>query len=247
MSTLYASQIECAGCGEPLSVRLADSLNANRMPEARRWVLERSLLTVSCGECGQRTTAVKPLLYTDFERGLWIQVMPEQDRPGFEPLERDVRAGFAAAFDTGTFPRFVQILGARLQPRVAFGYEELREKVVAADAGLLDTLVEVLKLELFVVNPEILRAGAELLTLDAADEERLRFYFHVFPPGRAGEITGELTVARGAYEALVADIEHVRRCHPALFEGVYVNALRYRFASDSAGGEVRADEGQARR
>jgi hypothetical protein len=239
MSTIYSAPFRCVDCGAALDVRVADSLNANRLPEARQWVLDRTLFQKTCA-CGRAVTALHPFLYADFERGLWLQVLREDDRPAYAAHERDVLAAYRAAFAPGTGPRFIEALGAMVVPRVVYGHEELREKVVCADAGLDDALVEALKLEILVGRPELLQRGVVLLTLDGADPESLRLRAYGFPPGGPGQILGELTVARATYDELAARTGAVRDSYPALFDGVYVNVQRYRFEPEPPGERFRA-------
>src|SRR5205807_2297467 len=82
MSTIYSTLFRCVECSAQIFVRVADSLNANRLPEARQWVLDRTLFQTPC-ECGRTLTALHPFLYADFDRGLWIQVLLEDQRPRF--------------------------------------------------------------------------------------------------------------------------------------------------------------------
>jgi CpXC protein len=239
VSTLYTTAFRCADCGATLDVRVADSLNANRLPEARQWVLDRTLFQQPCA-CGRAVTAIHPFLYADFDRGLWIQVLPEDQRPRYHASESDVLAAYRAAFDPTRGPNFIAALGALVAPRVVYGYEELREKVVAADAALDDALVEALKLEVLAGQPELLRRGVALLTLDAVDERTLSFRAYGFPPGGPGQILGEIGVARALYAALAARAADVRDSYPPLFAGVYVNVQRYRFEPAPAHGGAAA-------
>jgi hypothetical protein len=233
MSTLYTTAFRCVGCGAAVDVRVADSLNANRLPEARQWVLDRTLFQQCCA-CGCTVTAIHPFLYADFDHGLWIQVQPEDQRPAYHASERDVLAAYRAAFDPARGPNFISAFGALVAPRLVYGYEELREKIVAADAQLDDSLIEALKLEVLAGQPELLRRGVVLLTLDAVDDSALRFRAYAFPPGSPGEILGEIGVARTLYAALAECTAAVRGSYPALFERVYVNIQRYRFEPEPA-------------
>ena len=232
MSTLYNASITCSSCGESVHVEIADSLNANRMPAARERVLARELFTTDCA-CGRRITAIHSVLYVDFERGLWVQVAPEEERIRYPELEGGVLSAYREAFDPATYPMAVAALGAMVRPRLAFGYEELREKVVAADAGLDDALLEVLKLELLVARPDLLTDGVELMVLTAVDDQLLRLDLHSFAGGE-GQVIGELGVARAGYESVVARRADVVAIYPGLFERPYVNIARYRFAPEAA-------------
>ena len=228
MSTLFSAEFRCVDCGAALDVRVADSLNANRLPEARQWVLDRTLFQAACG-CGRVITAIHRFLYVDFERGLWIHVLPEDERPAYHAREPEVVAAHRTAFDPARGPRLLDALGSTVTPRVVFGYEELREKVVAADAALDDALVEALKLEILATHRELLQRAVMLLTLDGADPQTLGFRAYSFPPGGPGEIVGDIAVSRTIYTALAERAEAVRDSYPALFDGVYVNVQRYRF------------------
>jgi hypothetical protein len=237
VSTIYSAEFRCADCGAVVDVRVADSLNANRLPEARAWVLARTLFQHPC-VCGRTVIAIQPFLYVDFDRGLWVQVVPEDQRPAYHAREPEVVDAYRAAFDPVTGPRFIASLGSLVTPRLAYGHEELREKVVGGDAGLDDALVEALKLEILATHPELLRRGVMLLTLDAADAQALRFLAYSFPPGGPGEIIGDISVQRAMYDALAARKGAVRDSYPALFEGVYVNVQRYRFEPPPAAAET---------
>lgn len=230
MSTIYSAPVTCSVCGHQQMVEIADSLNANRMPAAREQVLARTLFGVTC-ECGRRITAIHKVLYVDFDRGLWIQVANEEERPGYVALEPAVLGAFAEAFDTDRYPKAIAALAAMVRPRLVFGYEELREKVVAADAGIDDCLLEALKLELLAARPDLLVDGVEVIMLASADDRALHFDLYAFPGGE-GQLAGELVIARSGYDGAVARRQVVAETHPRLFDGPYVNIARYRFAEE---------------
>jgi hypothetical protein len=230
MSTLYEISIRCVACEASWPVQVADSLNVGRMPAARAWVIERTLHAAVCPACGVRQVVAKPVLYTDFEHGLWVHCVPEDERLSYPDHEAVARETFAYAFDTDRFPRAVGALRQMVSLRVVFGYEELREKVVCAGHGLDDALVEALKLELLYANPDLILGGVEILVLEeCAAEGELRFGLYRFPEDRAERI-GQLGVARRAYDMLAARPNQVARSHPSLFSEPYCNILRYRHA-----------------
>jgi len=55
---------------------------------------------------------------------------------------------------------------------VCFGLEELREKIVARDAGLADLALEHLKADVLAANPELAQLGIQTLRLQAVGEDR---------------------------------------------------------------------------
>jgi hypothetical protein len=228
MSGVSGAGVTCLACGAMLDVRIADSVSTERTPEARGCVLDRTLFQAPCA-CGRLVSAPHPLLYVDFEHGLWVQVLPEDERPRYHGHEAEVAAAYRTAFDTRQFPRFVAVLGQMVRPRLVFGHEELREKVVGAGAGLDDGVVEVAKLELLAGHSELLRQGVMLLTLDAVDARGLGFRAYRFAPGEPGEILGEVVAPRTLYDGLAARRDQLRDAYPSLFDAVYVNVQRYRF------------------
>jgi CpXC motif protein len=178
--------------------------------------------------CGQRVTVDKPVLYADIARGWWIQIAVADRRPAFATCEGEARAEFAGVFDPMKFPKAVAAIGERLRVRVVFGHEELREKVVCADHELDDRLVEILKLEVLVARPDLLEAGIEILVLDAVIDGGL-VLIGLAPDDRGRfAAAGEIRVRRSAHDSLAARRDELAVTYPALFDGCYVNALRYR-------------------
>lgn len=147
----------------------------------------------------------------------------------FEVCESETRREFASSFDPSTFPKAVAAIGERLHVRVVFGHEELREKVLCADLGLDDVLVEILKLELLVARPELLAGGVGILVLDGMVDDALAL---VADEDGHYQAAGEVRVARRAHDALAARRDELAATYPALFGGTYVNALRYGMPAD---------------
>jgi len=230
MSTRYTADVGCARCGRTNQVAVADSYSVDRLPSVREQVLARTLMSATCS-CGQRIEVVKPLLYSDVARGWWIHIETVDRRPAFEVCEQETRTEFASVFDPATFPKAVAALGDQLRVRLVFGHEELREKVLCADHGLDDALVEILKLELLVARPELLENGIRILVLDGVTDDALALI--ALAADETGEVrpAGEVRVARRALASLAARREGLAATYPALFGGVYVNALRYRMSA----------------
>lgn len=227
MSTRYTADVGCARCGRTNQVAVADSYSVDRLPSVREQVLARTLMSATCS-CGQRIEVVKPLLYSDVARGWWIHIETVDRRPAFEVCEQETRTEFASVFDPATFPKAVAALGDQLRVRLVFGHEELREKVLCADHGLDDALVEILKLELLVARPELLAAGVDILVLDGIVDRALSLVGLAADKRGQYHPAGEVRVARSAYDSLRSRRDELVTIYPALFGGTYVNALRYR-------------------
>ncbi len=233
MSTRYTTDVDCARCGKTNQVAIADSYSVDRLPAVREWVLGRTLMSTAC-TCGLRVEVEKPLLYSDIARGWWIQIATTDRRLEYEACEGETRAEFASVFDPSTFPKAVAAIGERLRVRVVFGREELREKVLCADHGLDDVLVEILKLEVLVARPELLERGVEILVLDGVVDGALALVALALDERGHYEAAGEVRVSRSAHDSLVARRDELAVTYPALFDGTYVNALRYRMPARTA-------------
>ncbi len=216
-------------------MRVADSLSVTRMPESRHMVLERTLHRARCGRCDHGFVVDKPVLYTDFSRGLWISVMPVVDRVAFAVCEREATSVYRTAFARG--PAIVHELARQTRPRLVFGYEELREKVIAADHGLDDAVLEVLKIEALLSSSDLLRdeALATLLLEDLPEPAVLRF--RVARRHGEPEATPRFVHAtRDGYDALAEQRDALAPYYRGLFDKPWCSLLRFRTDHGMAAG-----------
>jgi hypothetical protein len=136
-----------------------------RTPAARQQVLDRQLHRVAVE--GGALQVEKAFVYLDRARGQAFLVQP--------PRERYRHADASAALQRmlGELP---DGMGAPLrQRRVVFGLEELREKLVAADAGLDDRAVELMKAAIVHDHPVLLARARLRLSLDHVDARGAHF------------------------------------------------------------------------
>lgn len=241
MSTFHTVELTCAACSGAFEGALLDSLNAERHPAGRQQLLDRTLHALTCPHCGARNLIDKPLLYTDLGQGLFIQCLPETGRLRFEVDEQTIVEVHRRVFDAEGTPPFVRGLGGSAQPRLVYGYEELREKVVIAAAGLDDRLVELLKLQVLMMWPELLAASARVLLLDTVSEE-IGLEFVVLYAADAEAEGAQVSVPEGLprrvgvpmarYGELEVQRSHLSGVYPRLFGDGWVNILRYKFAPE---------------
>jgi hypothetical protein len=139
------------------------------MPYLRDAVKEGRLHRVTCPSCGRTFTVETTFVYTDLRRGTVIHVRPPGQssrwRRASTQLDEDL-----AALD------FHETLGGRLVRRVVFGIGELRDKLIAQDAGLDDRHVELAKVLAIHEHPVLLRTPRLRLFLKEARAERLEFF-----------------------------------------------------------------------
>lgn len=123
---------------------MAIGLHITRLPQVRDKLLAGEFHRFDCTTCGRRIEVRQPLIYTDFERGHWIQVLPDDEIANWQ----DLAPAAATIFDRAVV-HGAPILRSRVESftvRLVFGYAELREKVLLFEAGLDDRAVECLKL-----------------------------------------------------------------------------------------------------
>lgn len=196
MSTFASVPLPCPSCGHTSTVRLAESANAARHPPFRAQVLAGTFMRFVCEQCHEATVVERELLYTDLPRGQAIGVFPSERRGDGGAMER--------GFDTMVDQLALEPgLAGRTLPmrRIVFGYAELREKLICADAGLDDRVVEALKLVLLARTTWV-SGGSRGLLLVAVEPDQLVFE-------QVGVTTDSAPVhsrvPREAYERLAAD------------------------------------------
>ena len=144
---------------------LADCLNVQRTPVARQRILDRSLHRVSAE--GQDMQVEKAFFYLDLARGQAFLVQPPRER-------------YRYAEASATLDRMLQVLPDEMRARVpalrvAYGVEELREKLVADDAGLDDRAIELMKAAIVHDHPVLLTRARLRLSLDRVDAQGAQF------------------------------------------------------------------------
>ena len=144
---------------------LADCLNVQRMPALRQHILDRCFHQVRAE--GLSMQVEKAFVYLDLARGQAILVQPPRER-------------FRFAEASAQLDRMLAVLTPAMQDqarlrRVAYGLEELREKLVAAEAGLDDRAIELMKAALVHDHPVLLTRARLRLSLDRVDAQGAQF------------------------------------------------------------------------
>jgi hypothetical protein len=226
VSLTHRDDIVCV-CGGRISVYLADSLNAGRHPHLRQAVLDRRLHAFACSLCQATVTVEKELLYFDFGRRHFLGVFPRDDRA----RERACGEALLQAFDAAVrqnAPAAIAAEADRFLVRACFGYEELREKLVIAGAGLSDLILEALKCEILLADPWFADSGVITLRLDAVREDGAL----LFLPERADGIRTDhdlrvVALERARYDRLAErSVEELWRERRDLAAGPHVSLLR---------------------
>lgn len=167
MAVFHPHSVRCI-CGNELMALLADSINIKRAPALRDKILREELHRAHCPGCNRTMTVERPLFYTDMGHRVLFKVLPRWERHFW----RDEAAKLEKA--SSSIPTFMANPD-ELTLRVVFGMDELREKLVAQDAGLDDRLVELLKVILIYEHPILIQRTRLRLVLGQVTDESLEF------------------------------------------------------------------------
>src|SRR5947209_653927 len=130
----------CPSCGVEVEAFVADTINGGSHPHLRDTVLARQLHLFRCHACAADFLVERELLYFDFTRRQFLGVFPRGDRAREETCAAAVTGSFRETVQGG--PEAVASGARRWLVRLCFGYEELREKLVADEAKLNDLVLE---------------------------------------------------------------------------------------------------------
>ncbi len=201
MSITRTATLDCR-CGARLEVLVADSLNAARHPHLKQAVLDRALHLFVCALCERPITVEKEMLYVDIPRRQFIGVYPSAERAN----ERACGEALLDAFQRTVAedaPDLVRALAPSFFVRAVFGYEELREKIVGDDAGLSDLLLETLKGQVLVGDPDWLARGVRTFRLDRVRPDGNLWLVPELADGTL-DAAHAIVIERALYDALFA-------------------------------------------
>jgi hypothetical protein len=167
MGVYRTFSVICPNCDWRYEANLVNAVNATRFPKIKQKVLDRELNRSRCPSCAYIAYVEKPFFYTDVKSNLNVTVYPRKERHFYRRASRETTELFSP-FDRTK----IAAIKAR---RVVFGLEELREKIVAHDAGISDEVLEFFKLYLLKEHPFLLDRTKMRVTLNCVDQEKLEF------------------------------------------------------------------------
>ena len=126
MSEPEEASVTCGACGHSQPFTVWSSLNVTLDKELKQELLDRRLTSSTCGQCGNTTEVVYPLLYHDMGQKLMIWLWPEPGDP-----------------DYGDTRQFRIMKGYRF--RIVRTINELVEKILVFDENCDDHEVEIFK------------------------------------------------------------------------------------------------------
>ena len=203
MSIFSSTTLACPNCGTPNAFEAVASVNADRRPDLREAILDGRLQRQPCTACGMPFRLDSDLLYIELGRRHWICARPVTAFDDWERHEAEARELFAQSYGSGA-PAFVRQMAGDTQPRLVFGWPALREKLVAADAGLDDTVLELVKMSVLRQLKQMPFApDSTLRLLGTAPDGALVMGWVANPDDATAHVKG---VPRAQYDAIAADL-----------------------------------------
>ena len=163
MSSNPVNQLRCPVCRHVQEFTLRNVVDVTDDPERKQALLTGALTRMTCAKCGAETDVLYPLLYHDTEYRLMIWLIPGRGQPG----DDDHKLGEIDA-----------TLAATHQFRLVRTANELKEKVVIAEAGLDDRVVELFKVVMRRDSDSQIQAEDSLLFagLEREDDENVLLF-----------------------------------------------------------------------
>lgn len=213
MSLFLRVTATCSKCGKEAETELAASVNADRRDDLRAAIIDGSFQALDCSGCGTAVRLPAHLTYIDVDRGQWILVEATDRLEQWYAVEDEAAALYDTAFGASA-PPVQRQMGEDIHGRLVFGWTALREKLIAAEAGLDDGILELLKMGVLrnVPAPPLSdRTELRLVDIEEDGGLRLRWVNGLTEEGIADlpvdrEIYDALAAGLGPWEALLADV-----------------------------------------
>jgi hypothetical protein len=222
MSILRTVDIPCPTCRTAVSFELIISVNADRRPDMRQAILERTFQKQVCPACGHLFRVEPELTYLHIAQGLFVAVWPGSKLAQWKEYEERSRLAFDKAWGAAAPPE-ARAVGARLRARVVFGWPALSEKILAAQAGIDDRTLELAKIGVLRSLDAAPVAGDNEMRLLRVTDEQLVL-------GWVGTRSERVIEVVTAPRALIAEIEAAPQPWAALQEevasGLFVDMQR---------------------
>lgn len=201
MSLFRHETFACPECTTGVEFEVAESLNADRRPDLRRAILDGTYQRGTCPACGTGFRIDPSLTYLDLRRGQWILVLPLERLARWAEFEQGARKMFDQTFGPAA-PLASRQIGERLSARITFGWSGLREKLLCAEHGVRDGVLETVKAALLRAGEAANLSGdRELRLWEVADGTLVLAW--LAGDGDTPEVT--LRVPRALYDSIAAD------------------------------------------
>jgi hypothetical protein len=172
MSLFTPVNAQCPACGTENELQVVGSVNADRRPDLRRQILDRTFQAATCTHCATKFRLPPLFTYVDFERNQWIQAHPSDEVAAWEEHEKDAQEIFDAVYGADA-PEAAQEIGQAMNRRLTFGWPAVTEKLLCGELGLDDVTLELLKIAVLRSVPRPPLADGAELRLERAEDGKL--------------------------------------------------------------------------
>ena len=222
MSIFRSASVPCPKCRTPVEFRLVASVNADRRPDLRDQILAGTFQVEACGKCATKFRLPPNFTYIDIARSQWVLTQPGPNLATWGEFEETARDTFDRAFGSGAGD-IAREIGNSMQPRIAFGWPSLSEKVLARDRGLDDVTLELLKVAVLRNVKDSPLSDENELRLVAADDKQLSLAWIVTP---SEQVISTLDVPRALFEEIAAAPEAWAELRGELSDKLFVDYNR---------------------
>jgi hypothetical protein len=223
MSWFETRELDCPRCARSFPAATAETINVTRMPTARDRILDGSFHRVECSHCHAIIEVDRAFLYSDLRREQFIHVFPLSHFGAWPHWEEVAGQTFWSAFDPA--PPAMHEVARRFAVRAVFGLDALADKLRIWDAGLDDSLVELLKLELAASDPT-LRSRRDLLLDVVGVDPGARTIEVAARSAHAGWPEERYSIRQSRYDELRAARLDLEEKFPLLFFRPFVSFRR---------------------
>lgn len=236
MSIFNTASIPCPVCKTPKKFNLVASVNADRRPDLRLAIMDGSFQREKCDSCSNTFRTAPLMTYLDMARHQWILVQPAADVARWQLLAEKAKSVFSVAYGPEAVPE-AQEIGRDMKPRVVFGWSALSEKILAAELGLDDVNLELVKLAVLreVPDPPLNDVNELRLTGIEGDELVLTW---INPEDET--FAGSLKVPREVYDDIAADTGDWQPLREELSADPFVDFQK--LMTDEAAAEAEGEE-----
>jgi hypothetical protein len=222
MSMFRTMTVNCPECGSGVEFKAVFSVNADRRPDLRTAILDGSFQRQPCAQCGKTFRLDPEMTYVDVGRGQWIAVFPVSKLGQWKDLEEQARTTFAQAYGPQA-PAAARQMGAGMRPRITFGWDGLREKLIVADHQLDDVTLELAKLAIVRTSESSpLSSETDLRLIDVEDDTLEMAWIRA----HTEQVVELLKVPRQVYDDIAADDEGWQSLRQELSAGLFVDMNR---------------------
>jgi CpXC protein len=222
MSLFSTIETECPSCDVTSQHELVFSVNADRRPELRAEILDRTFQRLTCPACGDLFRIQPQFTYVHSGGHQFLTVWPSTDLDRWAEQEARSEKAFNRLWGSEADP-VAAVIGSELVCRVVFGWEAAHEKVLAAELGVNDVTLELAKLALIRNDPDLLSDPATTLRLLGFEDDSM--VLGMFDT-ESEHVTEVITVPRTLLDEIEADAESWEPLREQLSASTFVDMLR---------------------